>query len=1242
MTNSSLSRCIGLLAFLFAPFLWAADLHIEPAVPVAAAGTQLNLSVSGSSGTLLWNAAKGKIQGNGTQVIYLPPAETGLDSVSVMDALGSIGAVAVTVIPAEEEGKPFAEENSVWELFLRRDRIKALAFSADGKTLWVGTGGGLEQRDAHSGELLKVFSDVDGLPGNNVLAVLPEPEGGLWVGTWNGGLGHRDPSGHWTQLNSDNSPLNNDRVTSLCADGEGGIWIGTFAEESAAFDWDKEAGNILHRDAEEQWTIFDQSNSPLEQNSSVLSVRLDPNGELWAATENTGILHLDANGQWQVHDRYNGLPSTWDFFDMAFDDQGKVWVGSMEGLAAQNPDGTWDIFTTADSGLPDNGVRRLISDGEGGLWLGTREGGLARRDVNGEWTVWNPDNSRLQNAYIRVLLRDGKGGVWVGTYGGLHHYRADASWRTFEIQNQGVHGQIRALLRDENNTLWAGHWLQGLARRDADGVWEEFTMENSSLPDNHAGNIVSDGAGGVWLAPVPETEYTDGPGGLSHLSAAGEWRIFTRADGLPGDHFNALESDGQGGVWAGRSGFGLARVTAAGEVSVYTQSDSGLPSNFIHALLSDNNGGLWVGTYYGLARLTGSAGSERWEEFTAADSGFPGAGVQTLASDGRGGIWIGTGGDGVKKLVHYDKDGNWHVFDTDNSDLPDNDIRALLADAGGGVWIGMAGGGLAYFAESGAWQVFNTLNSRLPDRQVNALALDAGGGIWAGTENGGLARLSFSEKLRLANVVNDTERTELLVSGQAAIIIHPNGQSSGYNQARAIDFMASYAYHSLYARGYDNDEIYFLSYRPDLDINGDALSDVNVVDAPVSLEQFNAGSVPRNIRTADVEAAFQWAAEQGRSDLPLVVVFVDHGIPGGLLLDPLGKEILDVDTLRGLLDAYQTATDNQVIVILEACHTGSLISGLAAANRVIISSTDENLAYYDDLGRVSFLKLYFDQLRAGENLAQALQSVAASLLNYRRPLNRQKPQLDDSAAGILAAKLCLNGCWAGLPGVLTLTAETSQEVVAPGQSVVLKARTAVLNSSVRNVWASVTTPRSAAQRNEHGYSRLPAPIVYLRSSGDDLWEGDFNEFNEQGDYVFAIKARDHQGFVSEAEPFVLHVEQGEILARARFDITAGILDLPVVTVPSGDSGLSLYRAQLELIDDSPVILRALPETLLPVSENDAGEFANYNSVTAALHIPLLEIPNSTGGMDAYSLTLKLISGDLRFEADLTSLRPYDF
>ncbi|OAD18875.1 two-component system sensor histidine kinase/response regulator, partial [Candidatus Thiomargarita nelsonii] len=183
---------LGLLIFSVS-VVSAAELTFDPKAPSVVVGGKISLSVSGTSGAVTWFAGKGEISGTGTKVTYWAPDQVGTDAVTVLDDADNIGVLKILILP--EDAGAFSQENANWEVFTNRSWVRAIVVSEDEKTLWVGTRGGLEQRDMATGELVRLFTNLDGLPSNEIRTLYGDSSGGLWIGI--GGLVYRSASGDW-------------------------------------------------------------------------------------------------------------------------------------------------------------------------------------------------------------------------------------------------------------------------------------------------------------------------------------------------------------------------------------------------------------------------------------------------------------------------------------------------------------------------------------------------------------------------------------------------------------------------------------------------------------------------------------------------------------------------------------------------------------------------------------------------------------------------------------------------------------------------------------------------------------------------------------------------------------------------------------------------------------------------------------------------------------------------------------
>jgi len=255
-----------LLWFLWISALPAADLIFTPAAPSVEAGKQIAIAVSGARGQITWNPSKGQVQGIGTQVTYIAPDQPGLDVVTVFDNDGNVGTLKITITATQTIT---SLENANWEVFTNRSHIQAVAISEGGQTLLVGTTGGLEQRDAQTGELKKVLTNLDGLPNNSVRAFVIDKNEGLWIGTA-GGLAHINANATLKVFNQDNTILPSNNVSALLEDGQGGIWVGT-------------ENGLAHRHEDGRWEVFNQDNSQLP-NNGINALITDGQGGLWIGT----------------------------------------------------------------------------------------------------------------------------------------------------------------------------------------------------------------------------------------------------------------------------------------------------------------------------------------------------------------------------------------------------------------------------------------------------------------------------------------------------------------------------------------------------------------------------------------------------------------------------------------------------------------------------------------------------------------------------------------------------------------------------------------------------------------------------------------------------------------------------------------------------------------------------------------------------------------------------------------------
>jgi hypothetical protein len=411
------------------------------------------------------------------------------------------------------------------------------------------------------------------------------------------------------------------------------------------------------------------------------------------------------------------------------------------------------------------------------------------------------------------------------------------------------------------------------------------------------------------------------------------------------------------------------------------------------------------------------------------------------------------------------------------------------------------------------------------------------------------------------NAVPGTEK--YLTTQPYAILIHPNGQGTGYKQEEAVNFMIRHIYQTLLERGYTNKSIYLLSYQNDFKLNSN--TDYHIVDQSASV-----------LTDEHIRAAFDWAKSKGQHNYPLLVTFVGHGIDRELLLDPDRQQTLTAEELKILLDDYQSHTNNSVVVILEACHTGTFINTLAAPNRLIISSTDDNKAYYYDVGNISFTKLYFEELLL-KTFQKALESVQIKLAKYFLPFNLQKPQFNGPNEIL---EQCLGSCITSLEGKPSITIQLQKDIKR------------VFTNEIFELIAEVTETASEVYAKAIPSSDITNPWGYFESEieanseveansigkiGGNQWKFTFkfNEKHENTSYTVFVRAKNNENeMIGKSAPILVVSNPLPPLQKSK-DSNGNLIDITTETT-SFYGGIAVdgqhYQTPLQVSLSQPVVI----------------------------------------------------------------------
>ncbi|MBI3683161.1 MAG: hypothetical protein HY235_22545 [Acidobacteria bacterium] len=334
--------------------------------------------------------------------------------------------------------------------------------------LWLGTDGGGAARISGSG--FSSFSERDGLAIRKVWAVFEDRKGDLMAVT-------KDEDQYF--LNRfDGSRFHAIRPNSPFGSMFGWSWS-QIAVHAKSGDWWLATGSGLLRYPNHlQAAPILQGPEAGIRRGNVTRIFEDSRGALWAtiyAVSNHGLYRRDPEtGRFKSFDESHGLPSLHQRgnYPSAFaeDRSGQVWIGMYEGGLVRFRNGSFQQIPAA-SGSPDQGVRALLVDRQGRLWIASRRRGLLRVD---DPTAASPvfssytKSSGLSSNTVLALAEDLSGRIYAAGGSGVDRLdpralSGPARVRNFTTADGLLPGELRVAFRDRHGALWFGG-DQGLYR----------------------------------------------------------------------------------------------------------------------------------------------------------------------------------------------------------------------------------------------------------------------------------------------------------------------------------------------------------------------------------------------------------------------------------------------------------------------------------------------------------------------------------------------------------------------------------------------------------------------------------------------------------------------------------------------------------------------------------------------------------------------------------------------------------
>ena len=515
--------------------------------------------------------------------------------------------------------------------------VHGITQSTDGY-LWIAADKGLVRFDGLVFQLIPrpgITNDQD----PSVLAVAPDPSGGLWLQLRNAMLARY----HNGRFEDPVPPVLNDlgpAATAISQAPDGAILFSLM-----------DHGVVRYRNGQVETIVSHQ----MMPSSFVIAIAQTRDGDLWLGTRDSGLLRLHDG---RLSPIVKGLQNQ-KINALVAGEGNTLWIGTDDGVTLWN--GSEITSAGVSERLAHVGALAMIRDHDANIWIGTTSGHLLRLNRHGAMPL--DEHDRRRRGAVTSVFEDREGNVWIGTNRGIERLR-DGVFTTYSAAQGLPSGTYGPVYVDAAHT-WIAPTDGGLYAVAGQRV-TPVTIAGIARDVVYS---ISGGAGDVWLARQH--------GGLTRLQIDGNAfsaRTYTKKEGLAQDSVYAVLRAQDGTVWAGTLSGGLSRLED-GRFTTFT-TDDGLASNTVAALAEAGDHSIWVATPNGVSHQVQNG----WTRLSTSD-GLPSNDVNTLFEDSAHDMWIGTA-TGLALAR------NGTVVRTFQTPEPlRGSILGIAEDRSGGLWI---------------------------------------------------------------------------------------------------------------------------------------------------------------------------------------------------------------------------------------------------------------------------------------------------------------------------------------------------------------------------------------------------------------------------------------------------------------------------------------------------------------------------------------------------------------------------
>jgi len=328
----------------------------------------------------------------------------------------------------------------------------------------------------------------------------------------------------------------------------------------------------------------------------------------------------------------------------------------------------------------------------------------------------------------------------------------------------------------------------------------------------------------------------------------------------------------------------------------------------------------------------------------------------------------------------------------------------------------------------------------------------------------------------------------------------------------STQYLSDMIYKSFENRFFDKNDIYYINSISEHDIDGDLYDDNIVDDSTPTVLEFG------NIIT-------KWAVEQ-QNDGPLYIYLVGYG--GLSTFEIYSNEILSGIRLNGFLDAFELLTKRPVVIIIEACKSGSFVDDLLKSDskRVIISSADNKDSFIMLNGMISFSQFFVNGLVTGLSIYDSCLESKNILKGINGPFLYMNPQLNESKIN-LSKNIYLGGNFQiqdQYPEINDQSQDQSLEAFLRHEFFIQ------FNDDFIEWSKAVIVPPTYYPPETTSDFKVPfvsVPLISMSlSETPQKYYGSYDEFNHDGNYILSFISKKYNGLINVSKSIKISITGG--------------------------------------------------------------------------------------------------------------------